>query len=148
MSYTDSETLLHHKGVRPTAIRLLILDAIAAMQRPVSLLELEAKLGTVDRSTIFRTVTLFLAHDVLHGFEDGSGSLKYELCDGDDAHSVDDMHTHFFCEACHRTFCMKTTHVPQVALPEGFVQHSVNYVVKGLCADCRRRAERRGEDVG
>ena len=85
---------------------------------------------------------------MLHGFEDGSGSLKYELCDGDDAHTVDDMHTHFFCEACHRTFCMKTTHVPQVALPEGFVQHSVNYVVKGLCADCRRRAERRGEDVG
>ncbi len=145
MSRPDCEKLLHNKGVRPTALRLLILETIAGQQRPVSLLDLEAKLGTVDRSTIFRTVTLFLAHHVLHGFEDGSGSLKYELCDNDCSCSVEDMHTHFYCEECHRTFCMKATHVPQVALPEGFVQRSINYVVKGLCADCRRRAGRRGE---
>lgn len=147
MSRIDPETLLQNKGVRPTALRLLILETIARQSEPVALLDLEAKLGTVDRSTIFRTVTLFLAHHVLHGFEDGSGSLKYELCDNACSCSVEDMHTHFFCEACHRTFCMRATHVPQVALPDGFVQHSVNYVVKGLCADCRRRAERRGEPV-
>ena len=139
MSRIDPETLLQNKGVRPTALRLLILETIARQSEPVALLDLEAKLGTVDRSTIFRTVTLFLAHHVLHGFEDGSGSLKYELCDNACSCSVEDMHTHFYCEKCHKTFCLKEISIPQVDLPEGFSAHSINYIIKGICRECSAR---------
>lgn len=141
--YIDKQSLfierLERKGVKPTAMRLLILRTMMEINAPVSLLDLEKKLITVDKSTLFRTVTLFLAHHILHGFEDGSGSLKYEVCSNECACSIDDMHTHFFCIICHQTFCMKTTQIPEVSLPEGFSMHSINYVIKGVCMECNRK---------
>lgn len=83
-------------------------------------------------------LTLFVAHHVAHAIEDGSGVLKYEICGGEDACTIDDMHTHFYCELCHRTFCFKSIHVPTVELPEGFTMTSVNYMVKGICPECSR----------
>ena len=71
--------------------------------------------------------------------DDGSGSLKYAVCDNSCTCSVDDLHTHFYCESCHRTFCLKKIRVPVVALPPGFTLQSVNYVMKGLCAECSAR---------
>ena len=79
-----------------------------------SLLDLENELDTVDKSTIYRTITLFLAHHLIHGIDDGTGSLKYAVCSNDCNCEVDDLHTHFYCENCHRTFCMKSIHVPIV----------------------------------
>lgn len=86
---------LEKKGVKPTAVRILVLKAMMEASCAVSLIELETMLATVDRSTIFRTLNLFLAHHLVHDIEDGSGSLKYEVCPDEDTCSVDDMHTHF-----------------------------------------------------
>lgn len=129
-------SLLEQRGIKPTAIRLLVLKTLSHTNRAFSLLDLEERLVTVDRSSIFRTITLFLGHHLIHAIDDGSGSLKYALCGTECNCEIDDLHTHFYCEECHRTFCLKKTHVPQVALPEGFTMHSINYVIKGLCSDC------------
>ena len=125
------------RGIKPTAIRILILKTMMRFQRAVSLLDIENALDTVDKSTIFRAITLFLAHHLIHAVDDGSGSLKYAVCSNDCSCEVDDLHTHFYCEKCHRTFCFKNVHVPVVDIPDGFSVRSVNYVLKGLCADCR-----------
>lgn len=127
---------LEKKGIKPTSIRILILRAMMDVPYAVSLADLEAKLDTVDKSTIFRTLTLFLSRHLIHGIEDGSGSLKYEVCSSECVCSVDDMHTHFYCERCHRTFCFKRIQIPVIDLPEGFVMESINYMVKGVCSDC------------
>ena len=129
------EKLLSHQ-VRPTANRELVLRLIAESDRAVSLSDIEAALETVDKSTIFRILNLFLEHHLLHAIEDGSGVLKYEICSGEEECTIDDMHIHFYCESCHQTFCFKTIHVPTVELPEGFVMHSINYMVKGICPKC------------
>lgn len=130
--------ILQKKGLKSTANRLLILRAMLSVARPVSVHDLEDILLTVDKSSIFRVLTLFVAHHVAHAIEDGSGVLKYEICGGEDACTIDDMHTHFYCELCHRTFCFKSIHVPTVELPEGFTMTSVNYMVKGICPECSR----------
>ena len=67
---------LSFRDIKPTAIRLLILRTMMEMKRAVPLTDLEAKLDTVDKSTIFRTLSLFLSHHLIHGVDDGSGSLK------------------------------------------------------------------------
>lgn len=136
------EKRLEQRGVRPTALRLLIFRTLSEAGRALSLGDMEAMLDTVDKSTIFRTLTLLLSHRLVHAMEDGSGSLKYEVCDGECACTVNDMHAHFFCQDCHRTFCFKQIHVPQVELPDGFAAQSINYMVKGVCPDCARRRER------
>lgn len=137
------ETVLARRGVKPTANRILVLRALMATARPVSLAELENELLTMDRSSIFRVLSLFLAHHVTHAIEDGSGVLKYEICTGEQGCSIDDMHTHFYCEVCQRTFCFKNIHVPQIALPARFVMRSINYMVKGICPECAGKSESR-----
>ena len=132
------EKLLSHQ-VRPTANRELVLRLIAESDRAVSLSDIEAALETVDKSTIFRSLNVFLAHHVVHDIEDGSGSLKYEACTGEETCSIDDMHTHFYCEVCHHTFCFRGIHIPVVHLPEGFEMHGINYMVKGICRECARK---------
>ncbi len=127
--------LVHH-GVRPTAMRLLVMRELMQARRPLSLRELEDRMPTAERSTIFRTLTLLLNHHLVHPIEDGSGALRYEACESDDHHTHDDQHTHFYCEQCHRTFCFRNTKIPQVALPEGFRMSSINYMLKGLCPEC------------
>lgn len=132
----EAEARMCSRGVKPTAVRLLVFSALQMAARPVSVADLETSLQTVDKSTIFRTLTLFLEHHLIHGIEDGSGAVKYELCHGEWDCSVSDMHLHFFCERCHRTFCFKDMPIPEVDLPEGFAMHGVNFVIKGLCPDC------------
>jgi len=127
---------LEKKKVKPTALRLLILRTMMNSPFAVSLTDLSEMLVTVDKSTIFRTLTLFLGQHVIHAIEDGSGSLKYEVCSSECNCTVNDMHTHFYCERCHRTFCFKNIQIPVIPLPEGFTMQSINYMVKGICSNC------------
>jgi Fur family ferric uptake transcriptional regulator len=127
---------LQLRNIKPTAMRLLILREMSRGDETVSLPELERLLPTVDKSTISRALTLFLLHRLIHVVDDGSGSLKYAICADDCDCGVEDEHTHFYCEHCHRTFCLKQIHVPVVPLPEGFRLNSINYVLKGICPEC------------
>ena len=74
---------LHLRGIKPTAMRLLILRAMLDTNRAVSQHDLEETLQTVDKSTIFRTVMLFMEHHLVHAVDDGSGALKYAVCSDD-----------------------------------------------------------------
>lgn len=130
---------LRSRNIKPTPNRLLVAEAVMSASSPVSLADLEGILETVDKSSIFRTLNLFLAHHLVHVIDDGSGSLKYEVCTGEEECSVDDMHVHFFCEKCHKTTCLTSIPIPSVELPEGFVMDSANYIIKGICRDCSRR---------
>jgi len=141
MNNVEIDDRFRKKGIRPTANRILVFRALLGAEGPVSLSDLEAMLLTLDKSSIFRVLTLFLEHDMVHAIEDGSGSLKYELCTGDDACTIADMHVHFYCESCNRTFCFESLQIPTVALPDGFSPHSINYVVKGECPSCKRKLD-------
>lgn len=135
---TELEEHLEHRGVKLTAMRLLVYQELERAHRPLSLRELEDRMPTAERSTIFRTLTLLLQHHLIHAIEDGSGSLRYEVCHGHEECTIDDQHIHFYCEQCHRTFCFRDTKIPQVSLPEGFHVTSINYMVKGICPECNK----------
>lgn len=138
----DLEKTLLDREIKPTAVRLLVLRALQDSQFAVSLTDLEAQLGTVDKSSIFRTLTLFQSHHLVHSVSDGIGQTKFALCppgchcgkNGDS--DLEDLHIHFSCEECHRTFCLRGLSVPHVNLPEGFILKNANYVLIGLCPEC------------
>ena len=136
-----SQLLDGHK-IKPTANRIIVVKALAGMHHPMSLSELEDKIITIDKSNIFRALTIFREHHLVHVIEDGGDGVKYELCLSHDSEDDDDMHAHFYCERCHKTFCMECTPIPTVELPEGYVMTSINYMVKGICPDCARRTTR------
>lgn len=139
MNSQDMISRLESKGIRPTANRILVMKTLMGEQNPLSLSNLERKMVSMDKSSIFRTLTLFLEHDVVHAFEDGRGVLCYELCEEKGACDHHDGHIHFYCESCQRSFCMEDIHIPSFELPEGFYPHSISFVIKGECPDCRKK---------
>ncbi len=126
-------------GIRPTAGRILIAEAMEEAGRPVSLSELEEVLPSVDKSVIFRTLTLFHENHLAHSLEDGSEGVRYELCHSSSESHDDDLHPHFFCTFCHRTYCLEGFSIPEIDLPEGYKAESVNYIVKGVCPSCSEK---------
>lgn len=132
----EAEELLKRRQVKPTANRILVLDALMKSTHPVSLNDLEGILQTVDKSSIFRSLSRFLSSDLVHAIEDGSGSMKYEVCHGHTHCTIADQHVHFFCEECNTLTCFEDIHIPHIDIPEGYKSHSVNFMVKGLCPKC------------
>lgn len=118
MNSQDMISRLESKGIRPTANRILVMKTLMGEQNPQSLSNLERKMVSMDKSSIFRTLTLFLEHDVVHAFEDGRGVLCYELCEEKGACDHHDGHIHFYCESCQRSFCMEDIHIPSFELPK------------------------------
>lgn len=135
---TDYAGVLNCHGIRLTAVRLLVFQAMDCFENTFSLADLTEALDSVDKSTVFRTLTLFAQHHLVHEIEDGSGSTKYCLCHNDHECRVEELHCHFYCEGCHKTFCLEHTHIPVVRYPEGFELHRIDYLLKGLCPECRK----------
>lgn len=131
------EKLLADHGVKVTANRLLVARELAAAGRPLSLMELESRLETVDKSNIFRTLVLFRDAHLVHVLEDSGDGVRYELCHAHGPEADDDLHVHFHCTRCHKTFCLHGTPIPPVAVPEGYSPLSSSYVIHGLCPDCQ-----------
>lgn len=144
----DTEHRMTSHGVRPTAVRSLVLSTLDRAERPISSLDIETKLDTVDRSTITRTLAIFVEKGLIHIIDDGSGSAKYESCRSHShSHSCgetgglslgkhDDLHVHFRCTVCGRTECLPSSPIPHVTLPDGYTPVSANYIITGTCADC------------
>ena len=132
------EHLLEEHGVKATPNRLLVAKALANAGRPLSLMELEAQLETIDKSAIFRTLGAFKDAHLVHVLEDSGDGVRYELCHSHHNDHDDDIHVHFYCTRCHRTYCLEDTPVPRVKVPEGYDVESVSYLLKGICPECRK----------
>jgi Fur family ferric uptake transcriptional regulator len=130
------EHLLEEHGVKATPNRLLVARALASAGRPLSLMELEAQLETVDKSAIFRTLGAFKEAHLVHVLEDSGDGVRYELCRSHHEGHDDDVHVHFYCTRCHRTYCLEDTPVPPVTVPEGYEVEGVSYLLKGVCPEC------------
>ena len=129
------EKLLEQHGVKVTPNRLLVARELAAAGRPLSLMELESLLETIDKSSIFRTLTVFKDAHLVHALEDTGDGVRYELCH---AHGEDDddLHVHFHCTVCHKTYCLHNVPIPPVTIPEGYQPQSSSYLIHGICPEC------------
>jgi Fur family ferric uptake transcriptional regulator len=131
------EEKLESKGIKPTAMRLLILEQLSNQLAAISLTELEKALAPVDRITVYRTSKTFQEHCLVHSIEDGTGASRYALCKDDcDDSPHHDLHVHFYCSGCQETYCLPKTQVPAIALPDGFKKDRMSLLVKGVCQNC------------
>ena len=138
MQHTDVIDLMMHHGIKPTANRILVAEALHRAGRPMSMMELEDAIGSIDKSGISRTLTLFREQRLVHTIQDGGDGVRYELCHSHSDSHDEDAHVHFYCTSCRKTFCLEDVPIPEVALPEGYDGDSVNFMVSGICPDCRK----------
>ena len=131
------ENKLNNKSIRPTAMRLLVLEAMTNQQAAVSLSDLEKQFEKSDRITLYRTLKTFQEKGIVHSIDDGTGAPKYALCEDDCSCDIDrDLHVHFHCKVCSETFCLPKYKIPEINLPAKFQAEEANLVVKGVCSLC------------
>lgn len=128
------KAFLEQHGVKPTPNRLLIARALEEAGAPLSLLELEARVESIDKSNIFRTLNTFRKAHLVHVLE--GEVVRYELCHSSHEDHDDDLHVHFYCVVCHKTICLEDTPVPSVKVPQGYRPQALSYLVKGVCPQC------------
>ena len=131
------EQVLESKNIRVTAMRLLIYKFLAENQVAVTLSDVEGAFEKADRTTLYRTVKTFVEKDIVHQIDDGTGIVKYALCEQDCSCEIEtDLHLHFHCNNCNETICLTEHKIPKIKVPDGFVSENVNLVVKGICDKC------------
>ncbi|MDE5642781.1 MAG: transcriptional repressor [Muribaculaceae bacterium] len=133
---SEEINILKSRGLKETPNRILVLRQLRQAGQPMSLGELETSLVTLDKSSIFRVLNLFVEQEVAHAINGVDGITRYEVCTGHDHCSIDDMHPHFYCTSCQRHFCLQDIAMPSVGLPEGFEPTAMSVMIKGICPDC------------
>jgi len=129
--------LLESKGIRPTAMRLMTYKRLAELEVAISLGDLEKDFKVSERSTLFRTMKAFEEKGIVHQIEDGTGVIKYALCEENCECEVgNDLHLHFHCNNCNETVCLTEHKIPHISLPDGYITEDINLVVKGICEKC------------
>ena len=129
--------ILESKGIRPTAMRLLVLNRFADSEVALSIGELEKDFQNSERSTLFRTIKTFGEKGIVHKIEDGTGIMKYFLCQENcECEIGSDLHLHFHCNSCDETVCLTEQKIPHITLPAGFEATDANLVITGICSKC------------
>lgn len=130
--------LLNRKKIKPTSMRMLVLDFLIQQKNAISLSQIEENLHPADRITIYRTLKIFEEKGLVHSITDGTSSPKFfpceEACDHKHLH---DLHVHFTCRLCKKTSCISEARIELPELPAGYTSESVQLLVKGICPDCK-----------
>ena len=130
------ENKLKSRSIKPTTMRLLVLQYLMEKSTTVSLKDIEKDFFKADKTTLYRTLKTFEKNNLIHSVEDGSGHTKYALCLEACNIRHHDSHCHFHCTQCKATFCLTSLNIPKIDLPTNFVMSEANMVIKGICANC------------
>lgn len=136
---------LGHRGIKPTAMRILVLKTLLDQTFAISVSDLEMLLENADRITLFRTLKTFEKHSLVHRIDDGTGIMKYALSKEDECdREPEKFHIHFLCNECGKTYCILDSMIPSFKLPINFRMQEMNVVMKGICDNCFTKDNRRG----
>ncbi len=96
----DIEQKLNLKNVKPTSMRMLVMEYFEGINAAVSLREVENHFDYSDMSTLYRTLKTFVEYNILHTIDDGTGKVKYAKCIEGCVCATEDLHYHFHCLTC------------------------------------------------
>jgi Fur family transcriptional regulator, ferric uptake regulator len=131
--------LLEKHQIRPTPMRMLVLEQLMVLNRHVTLLELETMLFPADRVTIYRTLQTFKKMGLSHTVDSPLHGTMYALCrDGCNLEVHKHNHPHFFCTKCQAVTCNTnyTAHIEKKESHLKYAIHSVEVSLIGLCPNC------------
>jgi len=134
----ENESKLENRNIKPTAMRELVLSVLSEQTAAISLADLEQTFEKADKVTLYRTLKTFEENKLIHSIDDGTGSVKYALCKETCQCHPEDLHVHFLCTKCKKTYCLNDIPVPSVNLPTRFTLENINMVIKGICSNCHR----------
>lgn len=140
----DYEGIMHRAGHRVTPQRVMILDAVCEGGGHTTLKQVFTRLrkmdNTIDRSSVYRTLKLFIALGLVVSAETLTGETVYEI-------PKPKPHHHLICRTCGKEQEIgQEAMVGMYALVQqqyGFIVATDHLVLHGVCADCRKETVQR-----
>jgi len=132
-------TLLEKHFVKPTPMRMLVLEQFVINNNSLSLDEIENLLYPSDRITIYRTLNTFEKNGLIHKIENQNKGTNYALCSNEcDIENHIDTHPHFFCEKCLKIFCTDIFKfkIEENQLTSRYLVKNINIKITGICDKC------------
>lgn len=127
--------LLKANGQSITKARLRVFEALLGKE-PLSMHDLIARLGEVDRASVYRAIELFERLGIVQRLHTG-WKYKLELTDKFTEH-----HHHLTCTGCGRTVAMNEAELEQLiarlAASHNFLPTAHQIEIQGRCARCQR----------
>ena len=129
--------LLKNKKIRETPFRKEVLAAFDKYKNAIHLSVVEKELKTFDRTTLYRTIKVFLKKGIIHEIkisgEESNYALCQEECETDTHHHH--QHIHFKCTNCGIISCVEVDEFPTVNLPKYKIEQ-LEIQATGLCQNC------------
>ena len=135
---------LRERGFRLTLQREMVLRILhEAADHPTAeeiYAQVSAVSSAVDLSTVYRTLELLQALDLVAPFDLGDGQRRYELL------TAHHLHHHLHCRGCGKLITIDAADVQPLldALrhSQGFAAQLEHLVIPGLCRECAQKAGR------
>lgn len=145
----ELENILIAKQVKPTAIRLVVLEYLLKQTAAATVGDLEKAFPETDKVTLYRTIKTFEEKGIIHNINPDADATRYALCEaGCKPGEHYDLHVHFYCTSCKELLCLPKTHFPNVALPNNFQLRELSLVARGICDSCTRNASELHNSLG
>ena len=130
-------SVLKNKGLKETAFRKDVLDVFAKHKNAIPVTTIEKALKEFDRTTLYRTLKVFIDKGVIHEIALNGNQTNYAMC----AHTCSDQehqhqHVHFKCDTCSKVFCVEVEKLPAIKL-KGYQINQLEIQASGVCVNCK-----------
>jgi Fur family ferric uptake transcriptional regulator len=137
----DHKEVLKSSNLSLTSHRIELLSVLEGCEKAISEKELEQLLtGNCNRTTIYRNLNSLVKKNIVHRILSGD-AVKYKMVSTKKESGKKLDHVHFDCKTCNTTFCLEDLAIQDYKLPEGFTKLENQFIILGICKNCRNEAE-------
>jgi Fur family transcriptional regulator, ferric uptake regulator len=139
-SVGDLRERIRERGLRATAPRIAVLQALARLDRPATHADLAADLAGDgwDRATVYRNLVDLTEAGFVRRVDMGDHLWRFELIDERAEHQGAE-HPHFLCSSCGEIECLPRDAVrltTTARAPRSLKKKDVQIQIKGRCDRC------------
>ncbi|MAJ90124.1 MAG: hypothetical protein CMD08_02505 [Flavobacteriales bacterium] len=141
MLHLESKYLLKKIPLTVTKNRLKILSYFLKKKKPISLKNINKKFKDFDRVTLFRILSVFEKHKLIHSIILENGKKLFALCKNECRESNhhdcknSSNHVHFVCNECDDVSCLDIDVFPKIQ-SSNYIFSEININVSGICSKC------------
>lgn len=136
----ENSEILIDKGIKPTKMRIGILQFLMLQDTAVGLQNIRAAFlknrfskKSANKTTFYRVIKKFAEKGIVHRIDDGTGIIKFAI-----SKKESDAHMHLYCINCKTTMCLENQ-ISKESLPKGYEIADINMVIKGFCKKCQKK---------
>ena len=136
-----SELRLKRANLRATRHRIIVLDALSSVGRPLTHQEILNRIDTyLDKVTLYRILSSLKDASLIHQVQGNDGIWRF--CSHDeDSLQCPGGHPHLLCESCGKMFCLHDCRMQHIEVPSHFKVTHKQMLIIGICEDCQHQTE-------